>query len=61
VFVPVEPVRARKNQQAIITIIDDVKKEDKPFLKFIGTLSQESYEEITSALKDTQQVDTNEW
>ena len=62
VFVPIEPVRAKKNQSAIITILDDEKKdEDKPHLKFVGTLSQESFEEINLALMDTQRIDTNEW
>ena len=34
---------------------DEVK--EKPHKKFLGTLSQESYDEITHALQDTQRVD----
>ena len=61
VFVPIEPVRAKRNQSAIITLINDDKSKDKPHLKFIGALSQESYEEISKALADTQRVDADEW
>jgi len=60
VFVPIGSVRAKMNQQAIITLLDDEKKEEKPHLKFIGTLSQESFEEICLALMDTQRVDADE-
>ena len=56
-----EPVRAKINQSAIITILEDKAESDKPHLKFIGTLSMESYEEINNALLDTQKVDYNEW
>ena len=61
VFVPTEPVKAKRNQSAIITILDEDKREDKPHLEFIGILSQESCEEISMALIDTQKVDVNEW
>jgi len=61
VFIPTEPVRAKRNQQAIITILDDDKKGDKPHIRFIGALSKESYNEICIALKDTQEVDADEW
>ena len=60
VFVPVEPVRARRNQNAVITILDDETME-KPHLRFIGALSAESYDEISKVLKDTQEVDSDEW
>jgi len=56
-----EPVRAKINQSAIITILDEEKREDKPHLRFIGTLSQESFEEISTALLDTQRIDSDEW
>ena len=39
---------------------DDIKIE-KPHVRFIGTLSQESYDEICEALLDTQKVDIDEW
>ena len=61
VFIPVEPVKAKRNQSAIVTILDDGKSEDKPHLRFIGILSQESYQEISKSLEDTQRVDANEW
>jgi hypothetical protein len=59
VFVPVEPVSAKRNQNALITILDETK--EKPHVRFIGVLSDESYEEISEALKDTQEVDSDEW
>ena len=59
VFIPVEPVSAKMNQSAVITILDDTK--EKPHVRFIGVLSDESYEEISAALKDTQEVDSDEW
>ena len=59
VFIPVEPVKAKMNQNAVITILDDT--EEKPHVRFIGVLSDESYEEISTALKDTQEVDSDEW
>ena len=61
VFIPTEPVKAKKNQNALITILEEEKKEKKPHLRFIGILSAESYNEICTALKDTQEIDTNEW
>jgi len=61
-FVPLRPVKAKRNQKAIVTILEDeTKKESKPFLRFIGLLSNESYDEISNALVDTQKVDANEW
>ena len=61
VFIPIEPVKAKRNQSTIITIFDENKIiENKPHLKFIGALSQESYEEIGKALADTERVD-DEW
>jgi len=61
VFIPIEPVRARKNQNAIITILDVEHRKDKPHRDFIGIMSQESFDEICLALLDTQRVDANEW
>ena len=46
VFVSTEPVRAKRNQNAVITILDEETKE-KPHLRFIGVLSAESYDEMT--------------
>ena len=62
-FVPLDPVKAKKNQSAIITILDDEDKDRsvKPHTRFVGTLSQESFEEINIALLDTQKLDADEW
>ena len=49
-----------KKVEVTVTLDDDAKKE-KPHKKFLGTLSQESYDEITHALLDTQKVDTDGW
>ena len=63
VFVPVTPVKAKKNQPAIITIINtvNVKSNTKNYIKLFGALSPESYSEIVEALKDTERVDIDEW
>ena len=42
-------------------IFSDDTKKDKPHVRFIGTLSQESYDEICEVLLDTQKVDIDEW
>ena len=34
---------------------------EKPFKKYVGKLSAESYQEITEALKETEKVDSDEW
>jgi hypothetical protein len=54
------------DESGIITLTpiqDHIKdsKEDKPHYMFIGVLSQESYDEICTALVDTQRVDIDEW
>ena len=61
VFIPIEPVIAKMNQSAVITILDEVKRMDKPHLKFVNVLSHESFNEISMALLDSQKVDTDEW
>jgi len=45
----------------IIVMPVEEKKADKPHLEFIGTMTQESFDEISTALLDTQRVDANEW
>ena len=63
-FVPVESVKVKRNQYAIITILDEIRNfvtDEKPFIKYVGALSGESFNEITEALEDTQRVDANEW
>ena len=49
-----------KKVEVTVTLDDDV-KEEKPHKRFLGALSQESYDEITHALLDTQRVDTDGW
>ena len=58
-FIPVTPVSVKPNQSAIITILDDTEPNtaDKPFEKFIGKLSPDSYSEIMEALSETQRID----
>ena len=62
-FIPLSPVKAKKNQTAIITILDEESedKKNKPHVRFIGALSKESVDEVNIALLDTQRIDANEW
>ena len=62
-FIPLVPVKAKRNQSVIITILDDYNAdtEKKPFEKYVGKLSYESYEEITAALLEAQSIDIDEW
>ena len=50
-----------ENGVFMLTPMVEEKKQDKPHQKFIGILSQESYDEINEALLDTQRVDVDEW
>jgi len=63
VFVPLAPVKAKLNQQALITIVGTVKANSsvKRYSEFYGSLSSESYLEIIKALKDTERIDLDEW
>ena len=63
VFVPLAPVKAKVNQSALITILEDSDKnlDCNRYAAFFGALSKESYVEIMEALKDTERVDVNEW
>ena len=62
-FIPITPVSAKKNQNAIVTILDDFsdKRNAKEYLQYAGALSDESYTEIVEILKDTEQVYADEW
>jgi len=62
-FVPTKPVTARKNQCAIVTILDDARENHTKnrLLSSAGSLSDEDYQEFIEALKDTERVDDNEW
>ncbi|MCX7749335.1 MAG: hypothetical protein N2645_20950 [Clostridia bacterium] len=64
-FVPLEKADVKPNQKIIITILDEYIKTDekpeKPYKKFIGKLSRESFDEISEALRETEKVDSNGW
>jgi len=66
-FVPITPVSVRKNERAVITIFEGItdkrpkRKNEKAYLNYAGTLSDKNYEEIMEILKDTAQIDANEW
>jgi len=49
------------NKKVEVTVTLDDEKKEKPHKRFVGTLSQESYNEITHALLDTQKVDADGW
>lgn len=63
VFVPTKPVSFRKNQPAIITILEEARENltKKTLLSYAGCLSEEDYQEFMIALKDTEKVDIDEW
>jgi hypothetical protein len=63
VFIPLTPVKARKNQKVVITILDDTQKApaDKPYIRYAGALPLDDYDEITEILKDTEVVFPDEW
>jgi hypothetical protein len=63
VFVPEQPVNAKKNQVAIITILDEVQgnADGNPYLRYAGKLSDEARAEIEEILESTSRVDANEW
>ena len=63
VFIPLTPVKVKKDQEVFVTIIDDQKDNcaNKPYLRYAGALSQEDFNEITEILKDTEIVYADEW
>jgi hypothetical protein len=64
-FVPLEKVNLKTNQKVIITVLDEYfnpeSHPEKPYKKFVGKLSTQSFIEVTEALKETEKVDINEW
>jgi hypothetical protein len=66
-FVPIKPVAIRTNERAIVTILDGTvakhpkRENDKGYLAYAGTLSDEKFTEITEILKDVGQIDADEW
>jgi hypothetical protein len=62
-FIPISPVKAARNQAAIVTVLDDTIGDTagNEYLQFAGSLSDEDYREITEILKSTEQVDEHEW
>jgi hypothetical protein len=63
VFIPMSPIRAAKNQAAIVTVLDDTIEAGggRDYLQFAGSLSDKDYREITAILQATERVDENEW
>ena len=60
-FVPTTPIKAKKNQRAIITILDDIIGQNKKsFLDFTGVLSKEDGASMLDAIRDAERID-NEW
>ncbi|MDR1288755.1 MAG: hypothetical protein LBK08_14215 [Treponema sp.] len=63
VFVPLTPIKAARNQAAIVTVLDETAETNgnRDYLQFAGSLSDEDYREITAILAATETVDENEW
>lgn len=62
VFVPMAPIKAKKNDVAVFMLIDGTDDHvDKPYLHFAGSLPDEDYQEITEILKDTERIDADGW
>ena len=55
------PKKFQNKQVEVIVSLSGEKATNKPHTRFIGLLSQESFDEISLALLDTQGVDANEW
>jgi hypothetical protein len=62
-FIPIKPIRVKKNQSAIVTILDErpVNRTKSALLALAGSFTEQDYEQITEALKDTERVDIDEW
>jgi len=63
VFVPTKPISARKNQRAIITVLDEARENrtKRTLLSLSGILSEVEYQDFMGALKDTERIDADEW
>jgi hypothetical protein len=72
VFVPLVPVRAKKNQVAVFTLLDPLKtaesvkqtsslKVTKPHKRFLGALPKENIVELETILEEADKVDIDEW
>ncbi|MDR0853169.1 MAG: hypothetical protein LBN34_02260 [Clostridiales Family XIII bacterium] len=60
-FVPTKPIKVKKNQRAIVTILDEtIEQGKKSLLDFVGVLNQEDGANIMEAIKDAERID-NEW
>jgi hypothetical protein len=59
VFVPTQHVNARKNQSAIVTILDEAQDNatKRTLLALAGSLDEDDYNDFVNALKDTERVD----
>jgi hypothetical protein len=60
-FVPIQPIKVKKNQKAIVTILDEtIEHGKKSLLDFAGVLSKEDGAAMLEAIKDAERID-NEW
>jgi hypothetical protein len=55
VFIPLTPIKAARNQAAIVTVLDETTEAEgsRDYLQFAGSLSDEDYREITAILAST--------
>jgi hypothetical protein len=62
-FIPISPIKAEKNQAAIVTVLDNVGEgtDNREYLQFAGSLPDEDYREIIAILQSTEQIDEHEW
>ena len=62
-YISLENANVKPNHKVIMILDEYLKPEgikNKPFRKYVGKLSNESYAEITEALKETEKVNKNE-
>jgi hypothetical protein len=60
-FVPTKPIKVKRNQRAIVTILDETFEHGKKsLLDFVGVLSKEDGASILEAIKAAETID-NEW
>jgi hypothetical protein len=63
VFIPTQPVNARKNQSVLVTILDEIQDNATKgiLLALAGSFDNCDYDDFITALKDTERVDEHEW
>ncbi len=60
-FIPVKPIRAQKNQKALITLFESSEQAEQHWRKFFGLMTREQAKEIEDALVETERIDSDEW